>query len=149
MAETRASTTPAEGRADADLLDTLDLTKPVAVMLVAVLHFLPDTARAYQIVATLMDRMAPGSVLAISHATYDLLDPAVADGIQKSYGIGTFKARTLQEVTGFADGLELIEPKVKIVTRWRPGDRTDLPAPADADVSVYGFLARKPKAAQR
>ncbi|WP_256789051.1 SAM-dependent methyltransferase [Frankia sp. AvcI1] len=127
-----------------ELRDTLDLTRPVAVSLIAILHFLPDgDADPYGIVRTLVDALAPGSYLALTHATADL-DPAAQEmaAVYQAQGI-TAQARSRVEVGRFFDGLELIDPGVEVVHRWR----SDSPVPSeltDAAVSIYGALGRKP-----
>jgi O-methyltransferase involved in polyketide biosynthesis len=59
--------------ADSTVRDTFDFGKPIAVLLIAVLHFLDDDQQAYSIVSELVDRLPPGSYVAVSQATYDPL----------------------------------------------------------------------------
>jgi S-adenosyl methyltransferase len=123
---------------------TLDLTQPVAVLLVAVLHFVPDDAVAGAAVKALVDAMVPGSYLVVSHATHDLMEPdrvkALTDGGHVSNQDTTLRSRT--QVEGFFAGLDMVEPGLQIVSQWRPDPGADqLP---DEHVSVYGGVARKP-----
>jgi hypothetical protein len=127
---------------DPQLHDTLDLTQPVGLLLIAVLHFLPDTHQARTAVKTLLDALPSGSYLAISHATYDTIDPDTATKAQRQLATEPFATRTRTEVAGFFDGLDLIEPGIVIVSDWRP-DHTDNRPPAE-QVPIYGALARKP-----
>src|SRR6266581_350598 len=90
---------------------TLDLSRPVAIVLPAVAHLIPDDDDPYQIVATLMAATAPGSYLVISHLASDIR-PAVMPAA------GT--ARDLARVTRFFDGLELAEPGIVQPQWWRP-----------------------------
>ena len=131
---------------DDDLRATLNLDQPVAVLVVAVLHFITDTEHPYQAVRDILAAMPTGSYLALSHGTYDLIPtdllPAVRAAAENSTQ-GTLHARTYEEVTAFADGLHLIEPGVVPVVDWHP-DREPKPEATPAQSACYGFLARKP-----
>lgn len=126
---------------------TLDLTRPVALMLVAVLHFLTDTDDPARVVATLLGALAPGSYLVASHVTPEH-DPAGVGGLERTYrqaGIPA-QARTAREFEALAfGGLDLVDPGVVLVSRWRrpagPGGSAE---PLPADVNWYGAVARKP-----
>jgi hypothetical protein len=114
--------------------EVISLDQPVAVLMLAVLHFVPDTAQAAQIVATFRDRMAPGSYLAISHATAGNMnsdDLAQAKQIYASSSAGSITLRTPDEIEALFDGLELQEPGVVPVAYWRPRSRGADPAEAD------------------
>jgi hypothetical protein len=128
---------------DKTLTDTLDLTQPVALLLVAILHFLPDTQQAHGIVHTLTDALPAGSFLVITHATTDLLDPDTARTLDTTDipGRGDFTARTRTQVEHFLDGLDLVPPGLTVISDWRPDP--DTTAPQQQDVSVYGAVARK------
>ena len=122
---------------------TLDLTRPTALMLLGVLHLIGDSEDPYRIVAELMDALAPGSYLAISHPASDIHVAAQAEA-QKRYNERVSTPQTLRnhaEVTRFFDGLDLVPPGVVYVHAWRP-DPGDVP-PADG-VSAHGGVARKP-----
>ena len=122
---------------------TLDLTRPAALMLLGVLHLIGDSEEPYRIVAGLMDALAPGSYLAISHPASDIHAAAQAEA-QKRYNERVATPQTLRnraEVTRFFDGLDLVPPGVVYVHAWRP-DPGDV-APADG-VSAHGGVARKP-----
>jgi hypothetical protein len=128
---------------DADLTTTLDLTKPVGLLLVAILHFLPDTAQAYAIVRTLMNALAPGSYLVISHATFDLLPEPTANQLTSGNvpGFGDFTQRPRAQIDRFFDGLDKLPPGLEIVSAWRPEPGTELPSAEQ--VSMYGAVAHK------
>ncbi len=127
---------------DPALTDTLNLDEPVGLLLIAVLHFLPDTEQAYTAVKAVMNRLPPGSYLAASHATDDLLpaDTAAAFATEPIPGKGDFVGRSRAQFLHFFDGLDLVPPGVEVVSRWQP-DRQDLPPPDH--VSVYGGLGLK------
>ncbi len=121
---------------------TLDFTRPVALMLLGVLHLIQDSEDPYRIVAGLMDALPSGSYLAISHPAIDT--HAAQAEAQRRYNERVSTPQTLRtraEVARFFDGLELIPPGVVYVHTWRP-DPGDL-APADA-TSAHGGVARKP-----
>jgi hypothetical protein len=122
---------------------TLDFTRPTALMLLGVLHLIGDSEEPYRIVAELMDALAPGSYLAISHPASDINAAAQAEA-QKRYNERVSTPQTLRdraEVTRFFDGLDLVPPGVVYVHAWRP-DPGD-PSPAGG-VSAHGGVARKP-----
>ena len=129
----------------AELRDTLDLTRPVALSILAVMHFIPDSDDPYGIVRTLVDALPSGSYLTFSHGTADFSpggEVSRASEVYRKRGIpGT--ARTLAQVERFFEGLEIIEPGIQLVHRWRPDDSvpTDL---TESQVSVYGGVGRKP-----
>ena len=102
----------------------LDFDAPVAVLLCAVLHFVPDDAEAKAAVAELMDAVPSGSYLVVSHAGTE--DPGQDEGVEvvqdvyKRQTATPFATRTRAAVTRFFDGLELIEPGVVWLPQWRP-----------------------------
>ena len=101
--------------------ETLDLRKPTAVLLFAVLHFIMDDEDPYQIVATLMDAMAPGSFLVIVHAPSDLFpEDATTEHFRRynNSGAGRVRPRSRAEVSRFFDGLDLLPPGVATLSDW-------------------------------
>lgn len=96
----------------------VDLSRPVAVLLVAVLHFVADHEDPLGIVVNLMDRLPAGSYLVISHVEWQPeLEGAAGNYRQASAPV---TLRTAQEIDRFFDGLELVEPGVVPVDKWRP-----------------------------
>jgi hypothetical protein len=131
-----------------ELRETFDLSKPVAMSLIALLHFVPDALDAYGIVRRLFSSLPAGSALVLSHATGDF-DPATmrkAEEIYRSNGIA-FQGRGKEEVERFFAGLELAEPGVVVSHRWRPDDagvpRIGAAEIDDADVSMWVGVALK------
>ncbi len=133
---------------DADLHDpaailagaarTLDLGRPAAVLLLAVLHFLPDADDPAGILAALAAGLAPGSFVALSHVTSDFAPAAVASGVaayNEAVPAG-ITARSHAEVTALLGGLSLVPPGVVPVSEWRPDPGT-VRQPAD----LYAGLA--------
>jgi hypothetical protein len=136
LAHARALLTSSEAGAteyiDADLRDTgtilsqarqlLDFTKPVAVVLLAILHVIPDSEDPQAIVATLMDAVPSGSYLAISHGGSDLLDREARQGILDAMQTSQqqYSYRTHAQVARFFAGTDLVEPGLVPVEEWRP-----------------------------
>ena len=121
----------------ADAAETLDLTRPVGLMLIATLHFLDESDDPYGIVRELTAALAPGSFVAVSHATSDYLPPElVADISSGRHGRG--RLRTRAEFTRFFDGLDLVEPGITPLAEWRAEDEP----PAPAEVGMYAGVAR-------
>jgi hypothetical protein len=128
---------------DPQLRETLDLDQPVGLLLVAVLHFLPDTDQAHNVVKTLLDALPAGSYLAISHASYDKVDPDTAEAAKLQLeATEPFAARTHAEVAAFFTGLELIEPGIVMASEWRPDPGDSIP-PSE-QVSTYAAVGHKP-----
>jgi hypothetical protein len=123
--------------------DVLDFTQPVALMLLAILHLIPDEDKPAEIVATLLDALPPGSYLVASHGTPEH-DPSAAAGAVRAFreaGI-PFHLRDTGDFARLAfSGLDLIPPGVVLVSEWRP-DGTG-PRPTPAEVGWYGGVARK------
>jgi S-adenosyl methyltransferase len=122
------------------LTETLDLSRPVALMLIATLHFLTQQDDPYAIVRRLTAALAPGSYLVISHATSDYLPPElVADISSGRHGQG--RLRTRPEVADFFTGLELVEPGVVPLPDWRPAGEPE-PRPSAEETAMYAGVAR-------
>jgi hypothetical protein len=128
------------------LLETLDLNRPVALSLNAVLNFIPDERGAYDIVRRLKDALAPGSALVISHGTRDFDPVVVQKGVVDVYrSAGTpIQARSRAEVARFFDGWDLVDPGVTTSYRWRPDGEEAPPDMTDAQAAAYVAVARKP-----
>ncbi|MBL7262270.1 SAM-dependent methyltransferase [Paractinoplanes lichenicola] len=123
----------------------LDFTKPIGLILVAVLHFLPDQKQSQEIVRTLVGALPAGSHLVLSLATTDLLTPELKAAWDESLRTGRSDVhpRTREEFASFLDGLELVSPGIAPVGDWRPDpDATEHPTPVEA--SIFGAVARKP-----
>jgi SAM-dependent methyltransferase len=118
---------------DADLRDppailqaaaqTLDFSQPVALMLLIILHLIPDSADPYGIVATLVRALAPGSYLVLAHPASDIRVTQMAEMTRRvnermSGPKATMRDRTM--ITHFFDGLDLLEPGVVQPQQWRP-----------------------------
>jgi trans-aconitate methyltransferase len=122
--------------------DTLDLSQPVAVMLIAVMHFIGDDADASAIMNRLMGACVPGSFVALSHAASDIDAEQMAEMVRR-LNQSTAEKTTLRDrpgVTRLFDGLELVAPGVIRAAEWRP----DSPADAASPAALWAGVARKP-----
>jgi hypothetical protein len=137
---------------DADLRDprailsraaqTLDFSRPVAVMLIAIMHLIGDEADPYGIVGQLMAAVPAGSYLALSQVASDIEPEQMAEAARRYNRLAheTQRHRDHAEVTRFFDGLDLVEPGLVPVQQWRPGSEME----AKARSAMWGGVARKP-----
>jgi hypothetical protein len=125
--------------------DTLDLTRPVALSLFAVLHLFGDDDAPYETVESLKAAVPSGSTLTLTHGTADL-DPGGMARLVETYAAAgiVVKLRTREEFARFFDGWELLEPGVTVHHRWRRDAERDLAQVTDAEAAGYGAVARKP-----
>jgi hypothetical protein len=128
-----------------DVRRTLDLDRPVALSLNALLHFVPGDRSAHEIVEYFKKELAPGSALSITHVTADFAPEAIGPVVQVYNSAGTpVQSRTLSEFTAFFEGWTLMEPGVASTQRWRPDPEDSLGGITDAEASCYAAVARKP-----
>ena len=138
---------------DADIRDTgtilrdaaemLDFSRPVAVCLIMILQFVPDQDDPWQITRALMDAMPSGSYPAVAHPASDV-DQEVAPALRRlNTRMGGIRAvpRSYRDVTRFFEGLEMTEPGLVQLHRWRPGDGLQ---DNGRDLAAYGGVGRKP-----
>jgi hypothetical protein len=124
----------------------INLAEPVAILLVAVLHFLEDHEDPWAVVNCYKDMMAPGSYLVISHVTADHLS---ADAARKAHSVyesasAPVVARTREQVARFFGGLDMLPPGLVEVSRWRPEVIGATPAPT----LCYAGVGRKTRPGQ-
>lgn len=130
-----------------ELRRLLDFTKPVAVLMSAVLHFIEADDEVARIIGAYLSALPPGSHLAVVHQTSDSTDEGEASGkAVYSQRAQPLISRSRQQITSFFDGLEILEPGVVFTPLWRPdGSMTALPD--DEPISAiygYGAVGRKP-----
>jgi hypothetical protein len=121
---------PAAILADDTTRRLIDFSQPAGLLLVSVLPFLADADDPWHTVAVLRDALAPGSYLAVCHATSEGR-PAVTQAMDKVYrgsvqAGGTIRSRA--DILRFFDGFELVEPGLVNVPLWRPATPADVPA---------------------
>jgi hypothetical protein len=125
------------------VVETLDFSQPVALILAAVLHFLSDDEQPARIVKTLVDALPSGSYLIASHATHEYSPQASAGmaAARQGTGIGG-QDRSSEE---FADlvlpGLDLVAPGVVAISEWRPAEAMVTPR---SEAGLNALVARKP-----
>ncbi|MGW1682298.1 SAM-dependent methyltransferase [Saccharopolyspora sp. NPDC002376] len=111
-----------------EVAELLDLSQPVALMMVAVLHFVPDSDEPHKVVNRYQEALAPGSFLVISHASNEGrpdVAPAHAD-LYRKRTTTPLTMRSQAEVTRFFDGLDLVDPGVVFLPEWRPVAPTEV-----------------------
>jgi O-methyltransferase involved in polyketide biosynthesis len=120
---------------------TLDLTEPVALILSGIMGHIGDYDEAQSIIKRLLDALPSGSYLALNDGT-NVISKAFAEA-QEGYnrsGAVPYHLRSPEQIAGFFEGLELVEPGVVSCPRWRPGPAGGPPAEVDA----FGGVGRKP-----
>jgi O-methyltransferase involved in polyketide biosynthesis len=137
---------------DADLRDpdkilteasrTLDFTQPVAIMLLGIIHHLTDHEEAAAVVKRLVDAVPTGSYLVITQTTNTVTGAAMDEAVQQwnEASPTPIVIRTPEQIAGFFDGLELLEPRVVSTTQWRPDPADPSPPPMDE----FAAVGRKP-----
>lgn len=122
--------------------DLLDFSRPVAVMLMAILQHIDGEHDPYAIVATLVGALPPGSYLALSHPASDIDAEAMAKmaGVLNQMLAEKVSFRDRAAVARFFDGLELAEPGLVQASKWRPASEAEAASPA----ALWAGVARKP-----
>ncbi|MET9130206.1 SAM-dependent methyltransferase [Streptomyces antibioticus] len=123
----------------------LDFDRPVALSLIALLHFVSDEDGAHELVGRLLAELPSGSYLMMTHATADFTPEESAAATAKLKGAGiTLALRSREEFARFFDGLDLVEPGVAVVLDWHPELGEPVPGQEDGVIPGYGAVARKP-----
>jgi SAM-dependent methyltransferase len=130
-----------------DLRKTIDLTRPVALMVVAVMHFIEDSDDPYGHIAKLVDALAPGSYLAMSHGTRDFMSKETREDFdawtkrEKVHNRDPARPRDRAEFARFFEGMRIVPPGIVALPDWRsevpPADR-----PSAADTAFYAAVAQ-------
>ncbi|MDF9810810.1 SAM-dependent methyltransferase [Streptomyces sp. SPB162] len=124
---------------------TLDLSRPVALSLNALLHFVTDDQDAHGIVETLKSELAPGSTLTLTHLTADFDPDPIDRALQVYRAAGTpVQARTLAEFTAFFTDWTFLDPGITSTQQWRPDPEDSLGGITNNETACYGAIARKP-----
>jgi S-adenosyl methyltransferase len=124
----------------------LDFSRPIGVLAIAMLHFVPEDEEALRIVRVLRDGVVPGSHIAMTHATADAVERARADQGEQLYQRTSAQLhfRTHDQVLGLLEGLELVDPGVVFIPRWRPETDHDLMLDQAERSANYAGIGRKP-----
>jgi hypothetical protein len=127
-----------------ELHSVLDFTRPIALSIVAVLHFIPDSDDPGAVISQYVDALPSGSYLLISHGTLDVLSAAAVEAALKVYHAAGIRSatRTRAEVEAFFTGLEMVEPGVQPILDWR-SDGNHI-ATSHNQAPIYGGVGHKP-----
>ncbi|WP_181803254.1 SAM-dependent methyltransferase [Streptomyces shenzhenensis] len=127
-----------------ELRETLDLGKPVALTVIAIVHFMLDEDDAVGVVRRLLEPLPSGSYLAMSIGTAEFA-PEEVGRVAREYAARNMpmRLRTIDEAHEFFEGLELVEPGIVQVHKWHP-DGSGEQGIRDEDIAMYGAVARKP-----
>jgi hypothetical protein len=128
-----------------DVTALIDFTQPVAVLLVALLHFVTEAEDPGGIVARVRAALPAGSFIVITHATRDRETPVWSDSLAEltevyKHATASLSMRTFDQVHSFFDGFELLEPGLVSVAEWRP----DPDGLGPRWMGIYGGIGRKP-----
>jgi SAM-dependent methyltransferase len=137
----------------ADLLDPdqvlaqaarfLDMNRPVAVLLVSILHFIPDSREPQDMVSRLRDALAPGGYLVLTHATTLIRGDEEPTGIHRAASAGAGADRTPGEIRDFFGDFTLVDPGLVHAPDWRP-DRPRLVGTPTLPSYLLAGVGRKP-----
>lgn len=127
---------------NADVRAMLDFDRPIGLLMVAVLHFVPDDDNPQAAIARYREALAPGSYLAVSHGSWDGVSQEGQESGEQVNAIyrrtdSPLVLRTGAEVAAFFTGLEVVDPGVVPLSEWRPDSD-------DAYISAYAGIGRKP-----
>ncbi|MFB7495606.1 SAM-dependent methyltransferase [Streptomyces sp. NPDC056161] len=132
---------PQEILASPEIRRLIDLNRPVALLLVAILHFVEDADDPYGAVAELREALAPGSLLILTHASYEgmPLPPERAQGAVDVYRDirNPLIMRSRDEIARFFEGYDMVEPGMVAMPRWRPEESE----PDDEDPFAFSGFA--------
>jgi hypothetical protein len=130
--------------ASREFCETLDLNRPIGLTLIAIVHFIEAETEALEVVRRIIDVLPSGSYLAATIGTDDFAPEQLAELSRTYYEHGeTLRFSSLAGTERFFDGLELVDPGIVQMHKWRPDDNSYLQIP-DADIGMYGAVARKP-----
>ncbi|WP_158843147.1 SAM-dependent methyltransferase [Saccharothrix deserti] len=127
--------------ANDEVRTTLDFDRPIGLLMVAVLHFVPDSDEPHKAIARYREAMAPGSFLAISHGSFDGVSQDGQESGEQVNAIyrrtdSPLVLRTGEEIASFFTGMEIVEPGVVPLPEWRSDSD-------DAFISAYAGVGRK------
>ncbi|MEM8534174.1 MAG: SAM-dependent methyltransferase [Chloroflexota bacterium] len=124
----------------------IDFQKPIAILLVSLLHFIADDAEVKKIISTLRNATVSGSYLVLSHITKENIPEEIAKQAEQIYKNSSTPIcyRTQVEMQALFDGFELIEPGVVIPPQWHSENPDDLGLDKLDRIALYGGVGRKP-----
>ena len=125
-------------------LRAIDFSRPVGLLMSAVMHFVAPASQPYELVRRYTDALAPGSCLGLSHVTDDETRPAVIAAIHEVYANATEQMyfRSQRDVGRFFDGLELVPPGVVTTAAWRAAGTESIGS--EGSRILWGGVGRRP-----
>lgn len=129
-----------------DIRAHLDFSQPTAILLLGILHFIPDDEEAHKIVSALKSALVPGGYLVISHGSVsEVPEEQAREGMEvySRTSVPGVTSRTAQQVQEFFSGLDLVDPGVVLLRDWRP-DPDAVLLPELGRVDAVGGVGRKP-----
>ncbi|MEU4245568.1 SAM-dependent methyltransferase [Actinoplanes sp. NPDC026619] len=135
---------PSKILGDPALRDTISLDEPIALMLVAILHFIPGRRAAQPLVEELLEALPSGSYLAVTHMTTDFMtaEERTRYEVMLKSGRSDVWPRDHTEFGALFGGLELVDPGIALATEWRPAPGVQKPDPRL--VGILAAVGRKP-----
>jgi hypothetical protein len=136
---------PEELLSHGEVLRNLDWNRPIALLMVAILHFVPDDAEVLRILRTFRRALPIGSYVAITHATADAVDASIAQQGEQNYerANAPLHFRAHAQVAPMFEGFDLVDPGVVYLPLWRPEPEEELVNQPHRSAN-YGGLGRKP-----
>jgi hypothetical protein len=127
-----------------DVQRLLDFTRPIGLLLIAILPFVPDDAQAFAIVTTLRHALVEGSYIVITHGSKENVDPAVLQQIENLYTKTNAPARYRPQaiIERFFQGLDFIDPGLVPLPIWRPDSPDDLWVDQPQRAAVVGGIGQ-------
>jgi hypothetical protein len=128
-----------------DVRRVLDFNKPMAVLLVALLHFVPDDVEVYRLARVFRDALPPGSYLVITHGTNEGVSPDLVAQNERLYAQTTTpaKVRSRVAIERFFEGLDLVEPGLVYIPLWHPESGDDIFLDQPARSCIFGGVGYK------
>ncbi|MCG5218661.1 SAM-dependent methyltransferase [Streptosporangium sp. KLBMP 9127] len=136
---------PEDLLANEEIEDVVDFDRPVAVLLVSMLHFVSDDAVVERVTTAFRERLAPGSYLVITHAFEGDVSAEVQEAGQRVYRsttTGSITSRGPKDLAELVAGMEVLEPGIVPVQAWRPGEDEDEVAVDFTLPGILGVVAR-------
>jgi SAM-dependent methyltransferase len=125
---------------DPYLRGTLDFSQPIALLLIAILHFLKPEDDPYQVVGQLARALPAGSYLIATHATADFAPP---ERVAADPPSSAFQTRSKEEIEPFFEGMDMVPPGIVATVNWRAEDEPE-PRPTPREIAMYGAVGRIP-----
>ena len=134
-----------------EVREMLDFAKPIGLLMASILHFIGPEAGPYRIVEKFKAAMAPGSIFALSHGSWDGMTDELRlkmSDMQRAYNLNVAEntvTRSLSEISTFFHQWDIIEPGLVLMPDWRPDTPNYTPSPTDeARLVMFAAAARKP-----